>query len=128
VTARKRKEEIEIMANEELVPTSEEVEMARDTYAVAFHKDAEDDDPMMLGRAQIYALRRQYPAVYELTGKLKLDAPIGFGVIDVGLPNDPRHHHVVLEPEDFLEYALNGEIALNQDGYPDYTGTDRLRG
>jgi hypothetical protein len=104
-------EERKTMAMEPLVPTSEEIERARDAYAVAFHKDAEPDDPMMIGRAQIYAMRRQYPAAYELTGKLKLDVPGAFGVIDVGLPNDPKHSHVVLDAEDFLEYALGRDRA-----------------
>jgi hypothetical protein len=111
-----------------LTPTPAEIEVAQNLYATTFGKDAEQDNLMVEGRAQIEAMRRLYPAAYELTGKLKLDATMGFGVIDVGLPNDPTYAHVVMNPEEFLSLALQGEIALNEEGYPDYTGTERLRG
>ena len=118
------------MANDPLTPTAEELAQARDVYAMVFHTSDTGGvagNPMIEERAKIYALIRQYPEVAPLLGKLNLDAPRGFGSIDVGLPNDPTYVHVVMSPDEFLDFALRGEIALNQHDYPDYTGTERLR-
>jgi hypothetical protein len=112
----------------ELTPTAEEMEQARVGYIAAFGKEPEEDNEMWFGRAQIYAMCRKYPEVGELLGDLKMDAFMGFGVVDVGLPYDGKYFHVVLEPVNFLAYALDGKIVLNEDNQPDYIGTERLRG
>ncbi len=116
-----------------LAPSADEVSEARRAYERAWGDETdtggEDDNSRMIqGRAEFHALCRQYPEVAPLLGNLQLDAPEGFGTIEVGLPNDPKYTYVVLHAEDFLELALAGEIALNQQGYPDYTGTELLRG
>jgi hypothetical protein len=122
------------MTDEKLTPTIREMDRARDAYAKAFGKtsrtslDGAPDNPMVTGRAKVYALVRQYPDVGALLLNLNMDAPRGFGSVDVGLPNDPVYGHVVLDVEDFLDYALAGEIVLGEDGQPDYIGTERLRG
>jgi hypothetical protein len=105
--------------------------LAKADYEATFHSVSDEkakDNPFIEGRAQMYALCRQYPDVGLLLGNLSLNAPRGFGMVDVGLPNDGFYFHVVLSVESFLAYALAGEIALNEEGYPDYTGTERLRG
>lgn len=120
------------MTNEILTPMAEEVAQARDVYALTFRRPISDtemsENQMIVGRAKIYALVRQYPDVGALLGGLNLDASMGFGTIDVSLPNDPRYVHVLLDAEDFLDFALKGEIQLDQQGYPAYIGTERLRG
>jgi hypothetical protein len=118
------------MAEMELMPTAEEMEQARAAFAKRFghSPNTTPDDEMALDRARISALERLHPDIGLLMGNLAPDEPPGFGVIDVGLPKDPIHGHVVLTAREFLILATEGEIVLNEDGYPDYIGTERLRG
>src|SRR5258708_30242190 len=48
--------------------------------------------------------------------------------VDVELPNDPTYFHALLSREDYAILRDGGEIAFFEDGYPEYTGTARLRG
>jgi hypothetical protein len=109
-------------------PTAKEYEQARAAYRQAFGEDTDLNRSMVIGRAAIYAMVRQYPKVAPLLGTLDLDARRGFGSIDVGLPNDPKYTHVFLRAWQFLAYALTGLIVLGEDSQPDYIGTERLRG
>ncbi len=49
--------------------------------------------------------------------------------IDVGLRHDPRYCHVLLTHAEYAYFQRRGEIAFDPaTGYPEYTGTERLRG
>jgi hypothetical protein len=114
---------------ETLISTVEEIEQARAAYLSAFDvEDVPANNQMVSGRGKIHAMVRQYPEVAPLLGTLKLDAPMGFGSIEVDLPNDPRYFHVLLDAETFLAFALAGQIVLNEIDQPAYIGTERLRG